>query len=214
MALRWLSVLVLGAALLGACGDDTTKAAKDAGTDSGPTAGKGGGGGGGTGGTAPEAIMCGTTKCDPPEIAVPDGGLMFGGMTVSPALIAMFGVGPENCCAGAKQDICGVTQSMLIMDGTCLERTQAGRTSKETECPGSTTSIMGFDLPLTGCCRPDNKCGIDLGILGVGCLERTEAGRIGMMGASMTDAALPDLSAKSCVYAPATGDGGSDDAGH
>jgi hypothetical protein len=205
--------VILGAALLGACGDDK-KTATDSGTDSGKEPVK-------DSGTENMNVMCGKNTCTPPEIMLPaDGGIMIGGMTIDPSLIASAGFGPVACCTTDMK--CGVTQPMLIMDGSCLEQNQEGRPAKEAECPGQSTDLMGFKLMQGGCCRPDNKCGIDLGILGVGCLERTEAARIAGMGgggalpfdAGMFDASVPMLEAKSCVYMPSKDDGGSGDAGN
>jgi hypothetical protein len=212
MALRWLATVIVSAALLGACGDDEKKAT-DAGTDAGE-AGKGGNGG--TGGTPAEPIQCGATECAPPVVTLPEGGIPDSPIPITPDIIASFGFGPENCCAGANKDICGVTQSSLIMDGSCLERDQPGRPAPADECPAGSATIMTFELPLMGCCRPDNKCGVDLGLLGVGCLETTEAARIQGMGggaAGMFDASLPVIEPKDCVYAPSSDDAGTEDAG-
>lgn len=215
MGRRFLTVVALGAALLGACGDDDKKPAKDAGMDSGMDSGGGTAGTKADSATPPDMIMCDAKQCTTPEVMLPDG-FMVMGIPVTPELLVSFGYGPQVCCAGDGEDICGVTQPTLIPSGECLEQNQLGRPSSEAECPAPEQglSVMGFELPLTTCCRADDKCGIDLGILGVGCLENTELTRIGMMGGAMTDAAPPMFDAKACTYELTSNDGGAEDAGH
>ncbi len=197
MALRWLSVVILGAALLGACGDDSGSKAKDAGNnnDAGKTPAKDAG---------PAMITCGASKCTAPPIMLP------ANIPISADVLAAAGFTTEVCCAGAASaQVCGVTQSSLIPDGSCLAQGQVGRAANsEAECPSQSTTIMGFPFMTTGCCRKDNKCGVDLGLIGVGCLENSEANRISGMGALMSDAAVPMLPIKSCDYASPA------DAGH
>jgi hypothetical protein len=213
MHMRWLTLVLVSAVALAACSSDKKKstppATKDAGTDSGradsgstPTT---------DAGSTATTIMCGTKSCTAPTPnlsgLVPDGGI--GGIMVTPDLLAMFGFSPMVCCSGASKDVCGVTQSMLIPDGTCVDQMQPGKPNAV--CPTENTSVMGLPLPLKGCCKPSNKCGVDLGILGVGCLERTEFSKLGM-GVPPTDGGmpLPTYKAIACDY---SGDSTGTDAG-
>lgn len=209
MEKRWFGVLFVAVALLGsACGDDEEKSAKDAGTDSG-SAGTGAGTGG-TGGTGGETLACGTATCMAPELDLSG----IPGLDGLPIDLGAQGFGPEVCCAGEDKDVCGVTQSMLIPSGECLAQGQEGEPNAACPNEEQMISVFGFpfSLPLTGCCKATNECGVDLSILGVGCLERTEASRIGMMGAAQADASLDALEAIPCVFGGAD-DGGVDDAG-
>jgi hypothetical protein len=212
MHTRWLTLVLVSTVALAACSSDKKKsnppATKDAGTDSGPSD---------SGSTVPTdsgstamTIMCGTKSCTAPTPNLsgiaPDGG-SIGGFMITPDLLAMFGFGPMVCCT--PKNLCGVTQSMLIPDGTCVEQTQTGKPDKA--CPNESTTVMGFPIPLNGCCKPNNKCGVDLGILGVGCLERTEASKLGMM-APPTDGGmpLPTYKAIACSYTGGSTDAGTD----
>jgi len=94
----------------------------------------------------------GAQNCDPsscPSSVVPNVGLTLGG-----------------CCMG---DVCGVQMdvpsTVLPIAGGCQPRNQPG--SYNPSC-GSFSTPAGT---LSGCCRPDGTCGVDLGIIGVGCTQ-------------------------------------------
>jgi hypothetical protein len=184
---------------------------KDAGIDSGVDSGRADSGStpATDSGTAATMITCGTKSCTAPMVNLPDGGI--GGLVITPDQLAMV-VSPMVCCSGASKDVCGVTQSTVIPDGTCVEQMQKG--APNAVCPAQSVTVMGLAVPLKGCCKPSNKCGVDVGILGVGCLERTEFSKIGMM-AAVADGGmpLPALQVITCDYTAGStdaGPGGSD----
>ena len=225
MQLRRLAIMMVSVALLGACGDDDSSAT-DAGMDAGAST---------AGNTAPKTdsavppaeIMCKSTKCVAPELDATalfgDAGSAFASF-LTPETLASFGAAPEACCFGEAGDKCGVSSSMLTM-GECVEANQEGK--PDDTCPALTNTIMNPALPiaipinLPGCCRPDNKCGLDTSLLGTGCVERTAASAFAMTAAanSMIDAGNIDAGAPleeiKCVYNPvAADDGGTEDAGN
>lgn len=158
-------------------------------------------------GTAPaEAMefMCEETMCTVPELDITS--LMLPaimGFEITPELIASMGYGPMGCCVDGNK--CGVTQEMLFGTGFCAEQGQVGE--PDTECPDEAADIMGLiTVNLVGCCRSDNKCGVDLDLIGVGCVEREEASMIQIMGMSLPNA--DTITALDCVYGASMSDAG------
>ena len=69
-----------------------------------------------------------------------------------------------------------------------------------------TISVMvTFDITFEGCCRPDGMCGFDLGLIGIGCMEREETAMTPIMGMLLPDAGM--------IMSISCGDSG-DDAGN
>jgi hypothetical protein len=230
MQLRWLAIVMVSAALLGACGDD------DSSSDAGMDAGRSQAGTPATDSAVPlPMVECKEMpKCvaEPPDLA----GFLGEENKELAALAASFGdissfITSGPCCT--DDGACGVNSDMLT-GGMCVEQDQEGK-------PDATCSDFMFDIGsvlagsgmadllgavkvnpvnLKGCCRPDNKCGLELGGLGVGCVERTAASELVASGASMVDAGgvdagLVELEAMGCEYEPSTGtDAGSEDAGN
>ncbi|HMI89668.1 MAG TPA: hypothetical protein VK550_36595 [Polyangiaceae bacterium] len=123
----------------------------DTGGAAGTTGGTGGtgmGGAGGSGGgtTPPGTVACGTSICGP---------IMGGPVgTLQP------------CCPMDTPNACGA-QSPLIPG--CLTTTPG---VADTRCP--TVQVMG--IPLTGCCRPNRMCGVNLQVVGLGCNDPVAVG--------------------------------------
>lgn len=134
----------------------------------------------------PMEFMCEQTMCTVPSLNIES--LMLPpimGFEVTPELIESMGFGPMGCCVDG--DKCGVTQEMIFGAGFCAEQDQAGEPS--TECPNEEAELLGLiTLNLEGCCRTDNKCGLNLDLIGVGCVEREEAAMIQIMGMSLPNA--------------------------
>lgn len=215
-----------------ACGDDSTSKT-DAGMDAGAgTGGSGGSGGsGGTGGTSATAMTfeCGATMCTTPEFMIPPGllGGADGGMSaIPPQLAGLLGSGASicelamTCSTGCCIDDtkCGVKNPALT-GPDCVEQNQPGEASAQ--CPEvpvvlvsaivSTLAGGPIAVPIPGCCRTDGKCGLDLGYLGMGCVERSAA-------ALGTDVTPPDggtamLESIPCTPGAGGNDGGADDGG-
>lgn len=210
------TTLVLACALaLGVvgCGDDDKPAAGSGGTGGGGTGGggTGGGGTGGTGGGAPH--MCGATTCDdlPMGVSIP---IPVPGLPM-----------PAHCCT-PDDNLCGIASDGLLKAGTCLEQNAEGVDTAM--CPTEMLSFpnpldmtMSFPIPLAGCCRPDNQCGLSsvltvpiLGSLdlGTGCTERAHLADsldTSMLGGALTWASM------GCTYTPTDLDAGTgDDAGN
>jgi len=128
------------------------------GTGGGGTGGDGGGGtgGGGTGGTggmpAPDLtpISCpgATAMCGP---------VSAGGMMLQP------------CCDAANGDICGAVTGGTVAAPVCTGVGQVGTDVDAAICP---TFINALNMPASGCCRPEGKCGLRSASL-MGCIERT-----------------------------------------
>jgi cysteine-rich repeat protein len=100
----------------------------------------------------PETAVCANVMCPPLDPSVPNGTAV--------------------CCT--VDQTCGVAYAPVYGAG-CVEREAEG--AADTECPNATgpfAFITGGDL--TGCCRPDHKCGL-LATIGGGCTERTEVWR-------------------------------------
>jgi len=157
-----------------------------------------------SGSTDPEAMefMCEDTMCTVPEIDTSSLPAIMG-MTITPELIASMGYGPTGCCVDDTK--CGVTQEMLFGSGFCAEQAQVGEPN--TVCPDEEASLLGFlTLDLLGCCRSDNKCGVNLDLIGVGCVERTEAAMIEVMGMTLPNADM--ITAIDCTFSDNTSDAG------
>jgi hypothetical protein len=180
-----LSFLSVGAFATPACGGSDED-------EGGPAAGSGGKGGsagssagtsgkGGTSGAggSAEGGMVSTKDCK---------GQMCKGAEL-PAIIQMAVPGQTEvapCCAGANGDKCGLDTSLLEQLGVrfpevCQEKNQPG--NEDANCPKQTFAIMGFNLSIPGCCRPNGKCGYlanKIGVPGVaevqfdlGCVDST-----------------------------------------
>jgi hypothetical protein len=136
----------------------------------------------------PVMFMCEATECTVPELDISTLNLPpIMGFEITPELIADMGYAPMGCCVDETK--CGVTQEMLFGGGFCAEQDQPGE--PDTECPSESASVMGLiTIPLEGCCRPDTKCGVNLDLIGVGCVERTQAAMIEIMGMTLPDAGM------------------------
>lgn len=137
-------------------GDDT-----DGGASGRSSAGRGGSGG--TSGTAADGfITCGSTQCGPPA-------------NILAALPIQTGIpAPVACCADEATGQCG---SLPTADAMCEPPP-----IPEPRCPGvdlgALAAIAGGGAPMntmTGCCLPDNKCGLDGTAFGRGCVENEAA---------------------------------------
>lgn len=224
-----LGMSLVFACVLAACGDDSGGGGKDAGDDAGyvpPVSKKDAGGDSGS--TATGSFMC-ATACTTPEFMIPPGllGGADGGMSaIPPQLAGLLGSGASicdlamtcntGCCTGDNK--CGVKNPALTGPG-CVEQNQPGEASAQ--CPEvpvvlvsaivSTLAGGPIAVPIPGCCRTDGQCGLDLGYLGMGCVERSEA-------ALGTDVTPPDggtamLESIPCTPGAGGNDGGADDGG-
>ena len=70
-----------------------------------------------------------------------------------------------SCCVGTK---CGI--SIDLLGPQCIEQGQPG--TPDPTCP--TENIQGF--PLQGCCKPNNMCGVQDPLFGLGCVDPSEFG--------------------------------------
>jgi hypothetical protein len=208
---RTMVVAVLAAlALVQGCGDSDADAPEDAGMDSGkettPPPMRDA-----SVNTGPEEFMCGQTMCTVPELNIESLDIPpIMGIEITPETIANMGYGPMGCCVGDNEDVCGVTQNQLFGTGFCAEQDQEGRPDEG--CPSESADLLGLlTIDLKGCCRFNNTCGVDLGIIGVGCVEREEAAMIEIMGMALPDAGA--IEAIDCTYDNSAMDGGVDDAG-
>jgi hypothetical protein len=99
---------------------------------------------------------------------------------------------PDGACgvnsANAVGWTSGSNHTRGIPDG-CLPRDQIG--VPDTTCPGQFAPIV--DMP--GCCRPDGTCGVEIGILHLGCVQSVDL---------VSGAPAPDT----CVYSPPDLDAG------
>jgi hypothetical protein len=202
LALLWM---MAGCGLVLGCGDsdggETDAGDKDAGHDAGytpprPRVDSG------SQDPEPMEFMCEDTMCTVPELDTSNLSIpAIMGMVITPELIASMGFGPMGCCV--EDSKCGVTQEGLFGSGFCAEQGQVGE--PDTDCPDEQADIMGLvTVDLIGCCRSDGKCGINLDLIGVGCVERTEAAMIEIMGMTLPNADM--IEAIDCTF----GAGGSD----
>jgi len=86
-----------------------------------------------------------------------------------PALPSDAPANSQTCCTSERR--CGIAYTLFFGAG-CLERDQAGRDDES--CPNAQSVFPGFIPEITGCCRPDNTCGLRAAT-GAGCIERTAA---------------------------------------
>lgn len=167
-----------------ACGDDSGVDAAVAGSGGagGVAAGSGvsgapagTGGGGGMGGAKP--VVCGGQMC-----------------TVN-ATLKMINAAASACCASGMK--CGQRNT----SGKCLEGNAKGTPDKS--CPAVPVMVLGMSLMQPGCCTPAGLCGADYGMVGWGCVARSDIGPDMGTGA-------PFLALK---CGSGSGDAGVDDAG-
>jgi hypothetical protein len=205
MNVQRLSAIFAASLVVAACGSDGDSKADE--MDAGLDAGDQGDGtdtdGTDTDGTdesEPEPIPCGSNQCLPPEI---DLTALGAGAALLKPILEQYGITPVACCAGEAEDTCGATQPLLIQDGTCLEQGQEGELG-DPSCEAQSIDLGGAALPIPGCCKPTGQCGFDLGLLGVGCVERTEAARIFSMAPSLDPDAgpPPEVLPLNCVFGP------------
>lgn len=156
------------------------------------------------GATGPVTYMCEATTCTTPEIdtsSLP----AFLQAVVTPEQLAML-VPVQGCCTDDTENPCGVEN-----DGVCVQQNQPG-VADET-CPAAQIEVMTFPIELAGCCKPGDMCGFDLGLAGIGCVERTEAAMSSIMGMSIPDAENVKSLACGTVLDAGLGDAGLGDAG-
>lgn len=155
-------------------GDDDTEA-----TPTTLTSGKGGGGGGGstaTGGRSgsssttttppPAPVECGANKCQPPANPF----ALLGGFNLGGTGLPT----PLACCLDEEKGTCGTKpmesaacEAPAVADSRCPSISLGGAGGLPGGIPG------GAQMNL-GCCI-DNKCGLNAGFLGRGCVENSEA---------------------------------------
>jgi cysteine-rich repeat protein len=99
----------------------------------------------------PENGVCGNVQCDPLPSNAPSG--------------------TQMCCTTAQT--CGVAYPYLFGAG-CMERSQPGVNGNG--CRNEIGRFFFWPPTLSGCCRPDNRCGLTAAV-GAGCVERTEVWR-------------------------------------
>jgi hypothetical protein len=197
-------------ACVGSCGGD---AAMDAAT---ADAGKDASSGAMTF-TCPMTGGSGALACTVPELNVDyfiDAGLTTLGPI--PIELASTVVRPKGCCT--EDNKCGVTEGTVAPGGTCFEQNQPG--DKDGQCPDEVLTIdMNTMIPIPGCCKPTNECGLELAPLGIGCVERKEIisllpGMGGLVDGGQFDGGV--RGSLPCNYGnpPPDDDGGSDDAGN
>lgn len=161
--------------------------------------------------TCPMSGGSGALQCTVPELNVDflkDAGItMLGPLPID---LAGSVVMPQGCCT--QDDKCGASVPMLTPAGECFEQNQAG--DQDGQCPDEVLTIdANTKIPIPGCCKPTNECGLDLSPLGVGCGERgVLIGLISGSGGNLPDGGLEG--SLPCSYGNAGNDGGSDDAGN
>jgi hypothetical protein len=83
---------------------------------------------------------------------------------------------PEHCCT--EGDACGVSNATLFHADACFERDAPGEPNAA--CPDAQVGMGGLGFSLRGCCRPDQRCGLELELqgydMGAGCVERATLG--------------------------------------
>ncbi len=110
-------------------------------------AGRGGMAGSGGGTTPPGTVACGTSIC-------------------SPIMGSPIGTLPP-CCPMDTPNACGA--QIAIAGGACFTSTPG---VADPRCP--TVQVMG--IPLSGCCRPNRMCGVNLQPVGLGCNDPVAVG--------------------------------------
>jgi hypothetical protein len=164
--------------------------------DPSPSAGKSGAGSAGrsgsparagTGGTAPAPLECGSASCVAPTSV----------LSALPLGIPA----PVACCVDEGAGECGSAES----EGATCEPAA----TEDERCPGVDLSALGAlagaaagGMQMTGCCTPDNACGLDGALFGRGCVENSAAqaqlGAIPLIGSVI---AIP--AARACDAPPA-----------
>ena len=86
-----------------------------------------------------------------------------------PALPSDVPANTQVCCTADQR--CGVAYTLVFGAG-CIERDEPGK--PDAACPDQNSIFSPLFPPLTGCCRPDNKCGLNAAT-GGGCTERSAA---------------------------------------
>ncbi|HVW28145.1 MAG TPA: hypothetical protein VHC69_22435 [Polyangiaceae bacterium] len=128
----------------------------------------GAGGTFGTGGVS-SAGSGGTMECFPPDGAVPE-------------VCAAPGLPISTCCT--TEGHCGVllfpegtTVSNIPLSGGCQQMNQPGYASST--CPNLTELLgePGANATLPACCRLDGTCGLDLSVVGAGCVQSILGGK-------------------------------------
>lgn len=150
-------------------------------------------------------------ECTVPELNI--GFLKDAGITMlGPLPIDLAGtlVMPQGCCTDDGK--CGASVPMFGPPDTCLEQHQPG--DQDGQCPDEVLTLdADTKIPLPGCCKPSNECGLDLGPLGLGCGERGFLiSLVPGVGGSLPDGGLQG--SLPCNYGHPGDDGGSDDAGN
>jgi hypothetical protein len=163
---RWAAALTLLTILLAASSgcssddEDDDKAPSGGRSGSAGTGGRAGSTAAGTGGAAVEPVECGTGSCLPPMSAL-------SGLPIQlPQAVA--------CCVDEETAQCGSAES----EGATCEPPAVA----DDRCPGFDLSALGNlggavggGMQMTGCCTPNNQCGLDGAIFGRGCVENSAA---------------------------------------
>lgn len=155
--------------------------------------------------TCPMSGGSGALQCTVPELNVDF--LKDAGITMlGPLPIDLAGevVMPQGCCT--KDDKCGASVPMLTPTGECFEQNQVG--DQDGQCPDEVLTIdANTKIPIPGCCKPSNECGLDLSPLGVGCGERgVLIGLVSGAGGNLPDGGLQG--SLPCNYGNPDGDAG------
>lgn len=154
--------LVLAASSGCSSDDDKDEDPNPAGGRSGSagTGGRAGSTAAGTGGTTVEPVECGSGSCLPPMSALSGLPIMI------PTAVA--------CCVDEETAQCGSAES----EGATCEPPAVA----DERCPGFDLSALGNlggavggGMQMTGCCTPNNQCGLDGAIFGRGCVENSAA---------------------------------------
>ena len=206
-SMRRMPAVFAIACWLVACGDDSgggdaspadaavIDAAMDAATD-------------GTKFTCPmDGTGSGALQCTVPELNVAffiDAGVKMLGPI--PIEFASSVVMPKGCCTDDGK--CGVTETTLAPGGLCFVQNQPG--DKDGQCPDEVLTLDATTMiPIPGCCKPTNECGLELAPLGIGCAER------GLLVGLLTSSGgrLPDGGIEGSLPCRYGNPGGHDDAG-
>ena len=166
-------VAVLAAA---ACGDADDEASPTGSMDAGASVGPSDAGQDAAS-VGDAGLVCGADEriCEAPEFdfgALVDAGVtMIGPIDITALTPEQIGtlVQPTPCCTA--EGACGVTEPSLLGGGDCFALDQPG--VQDGQCPDEALEVVsGVSIPVPGCCKPTNECGLDLNPLGVGCAER------------------------------------------
>jgi len=115
-------------------------------------------GSGGYGGSGAVGGYAGSPSCDSmcPSTAIPTVILSLSGCCL-----------PDGECGVSTDPI----STAISVEGGCQAHNQVGYF--DGQCPSVPSPVGG---PLAGCCRPDGRCGNDLGAIGLGCVRAAPAG--------------------------------------